>query len=478
MMIFMCSRNFVSKLAWFLFVSIVGALGCTLVNLNGNISQTVRTLRVLSSNPRYFTDGSGKPVYLTGSHTWSNMRDRGLTDPPPIFDFNGYLDLLQSNGHNFIRLWAWDLSKTNSLNEDDDGIYYVIHFPWPRTGPGTALDGKPKFDLSKLDQAYFDRLRQRVIEARNHGIYVSIMLFEGWALQHSESAWRWNGHPMHAANNINGIDGDPNNDGYGIESQTLPGPTGVNAIQKAYMRKVVDTVNDLDNVLYEIVNESGNYSTKWQYDFIASIRSYQSAKPKQHPIGMTYQWSGIGYSGSDAELFNSPADWISPRANLIGDGRKVVIADTDHINAFERDPAWVWKSFLSGVNPIVMDHYNGSQWDPIRAAMGDARSYADRMNLALMSPQDCQSSTGYCLSAAGSEYLIYQPQTGSFHVNLQAGTYNFEWFNPGTGAVTNSGSITVSSDSISFSAPFSGHAVLYLKSGTLHPNSVGNHIAR
>jgi hypothetical protein len=68
----------------------------------------------------------------------------------------------------------------------------------------------------------------------------------------------------------------------------------------------------------------------------------------------------------------------------MGDGRKVVIADTDHINAFERNPAWVWKSFLSGVNPIVMDHYNGSQWDPIRAAMGDARSYVDRINLALM----------------------------------------------------------------------------------------------
>ena len=101
-------------------------------------------LRVLPSNPRYFTDGSGKAVYLTGSHTWSNMRDIGLTDPPPIFDFNGYLDLLQSNGHNFIRLWAWDLFKTNSITSiHDEGYYYVIHFPWPRTGPGTTLDGKP-----------------------------------------------------------------------------------------------------------------------------------------------------------------------------------------------------------------------------------------------------------------------------------------------------------------------------------------------
>jgi hypothetical protein len=72
------------------------------------------------------------------------------------------------------------------------------------------------------------------------------------------------------------------------------------------MRKVVDSVNDLDNILYEIVNESGTYSTHWQYDFINSIKSYQSAKPKQHPVGMTYQWSNIGYSGVRCGSFQQP----------------------------------------------------------------------------------------------------------------------------------------------------------------------------
>ncbi len=32
-------------------------------------------LQVLESNPRYFTDGSGKAVYLAGSHTWPNFKD-------------------------------------------------------------------------------------------------------------------------------------------------------------------------------------------------------------------------------------------------------------------------------------------------------------------------------------------------------------------------------------------------------------------
>src|SRR5678815_18433 len=34
-------------------------------------------LRVHPTNPRYFTDGSGKAIYLTGSHTWNNFQDGG-----------------------------------------------------------------------------------------------------------------------------------------------------------------------------------------------------------------------------------------------------------------------------------------------------------------------------------------------------------------------------------------------------------------
>src|SRR5260370_35554005 len=34
-------------------------------------------LRRLDSNPRYFTDGSGKAVFLTGSHNWPNFKDNG-----------------------------------------------------------------------------------------------------------------------------------------------------------------------------------------------------------------------------------------------------------------------------------------------------------------------------------------------------------------------------------------------------------------
>jgi hypothetical protein len=47
-------------------------------------------LRVHSDNPRYFTDDSGRAIYLTGAHTWANLQDGWLhgrnQDPPPAFD--------------------------------------------------------------------------------------------------------------------------------------------------------------------------------------------------------------------------------------------------------------------------------------------------------------------------------------------------------------------------------------------------------
>jgi hypothetical protein len=123
--------------------------------------------------------------------------------------------------------------------------------PWPRTGPGTARDGKPKFHLSKFDPAYFDRLRDYAIAAGNEGIYVSVMLFEGFGLHLSLAPDNVEGHPFHSVNNVNDI---------GIASindyQVLPLNSRVQALQESYIREVIDTIHDLPGVLYEVANES------------------------------------------------------------------------------------------------------------------------------------------------------------------------------------------------------------------------------
>src|SRR5687768_1405782 len=80
------------------------------------VSPARGALRVHPLNPRYFTDGArtadggSRVVYLTGSHTWANLIDRGPADPPPAFDFHAYLAFLRAHNHNFIRLWTRHVS--------------------------------------------------------------------------------------------------------------------------------------------------------------------------------------------------------------------------------------------------------------------------------------------------------------------------------------------------------------------------------
>jgi hypothetical protein len=439
---------------------------------SADTSVTKGPLEAHPKNSRYFTDGRGKVIYLTGAHTWSNLQDIGKKDPPPVFDFDAHLDFLEKHHHNFMRLWRWELSK---WTEKDKQVRFCAPHPWKRTGPGKALDGKPQFDLKELDTAYFDRLRSRVAAAQKRGIYVSIMLFEGWGLSFAS----WDGHPFNVKNNVQGIDADPNGDGKGIETDTLEVPA-VTRIQEAYVRRVIDTVNDLDNVLYEIANEAiFDHSKEWQYHMIRFVKNYEKKKAKQHPVGMT------AYTRSDNKvLMESPADWISPGGTghthedgpykndpPAADGKKVILLDTDHIYGVGGGRKWAWKSFLRGHNPIWMDPYEEpSTWEPVpgdandvRRNLGNTRRYAEKMNLVAMTPAIDLASTKYCLANPGSEYLVYLPDGGAVTLDLAKAkeTFAVEWHNPATGKDTKADAVAGGARR-EFKAPFDGDAVLYL----------------
>ena len=55
-------------------------------------------LQVHPTNPRYFTNGSGQAILLTGSHTWGNLQDytyEALPSPQPM-DFSRVPGLLEA----------------------------------------------------------------------------------------------------------------------------------------------------------------------------------------------------------------------------------------------------------------------------------------------------------------------------------------------------------------------------------------------
>ena len=449
-------------------------------------------LFVNPDNRRYFTDGTivdgkYKPVYLSGSHTWCNFMDCGGSNPPPAFNYNAYLDFLVANNHNFFRLWRAE----NARGGETGANFWFNPLPYARSAQCCAFDGGNRFDLSQFNQAYFDRMRQRILTARDRGIYVSVMLFDGWSVESKIGGHDpWAGHPYKLSNNINSVNGDANSNSNGEEIQTFNNPLTATQqvilpLEEAYLRKVVDTVNDLDNVLYEITNEStaSSANTAWQYHMIDYLKQYEATQPKQHPVGMSVPWPG----GSNTDLFNSPADWIAPNGDInnppVVTGSKVVLYDTDHLCGICGSRQFVWKSFTRGGNPVFMDPYDGAApgrgapagYDPnnsndvsLRLNLGYASTYAQRMKLAAMTPTNNTNlcSTGYCLRnavASGAEYLAYLPSGSSITIDLSAtpGTLTVEWFNPSNGTTTNGGTVTGGAKR-QLTAPFGGDAVLYL----------------
>jgi hypothetical protein len=146
-------------------------------------------------------------------------------------------------------MWASELTDcANGPKADVDEGIVAPPTRWMRTGPGYANDGRLKYDLTQFDQSYFDPMRARTIMAGENGIYVSVMLFNGFEFQFETN--EKDGDPFRDVNNINNIRCSAN-----CPADSSQMSDAVWSVEKAYIRKVIDTVNDLDNVLYGRVGD-------------------------------------------------------------------------------------------------------------------------------------------------------------------------------------------------------------------------------
>jgi hypothetical protein len=450
---------------------------CFLYSLSGAGQATGPLKKAEGSN--YFIDGTGKHVYLVGSHTWSNFQDMRF-EGDKKFAYDEYLQFMKDHHFNFMRFWSWEHTAWAAWTPEK---LIVEPMPYVRTGTALGLDGKPKFDLIQFNQSYFDRMRARIIKARDNGIYASIMLFQafsgvwpggGGTVFHHDA---FRGHYYNKDNNIQKFDGDKDKN----KMLDIDNPE-VRKYQAAYIKKVIDYVWDLDNVLYEVINEGGNLD--WDRFVMNTIKEYETTKGTSHPIGLT------GHGAENLEsVINSPADWISPGSNdapgmknVINDpplwnGKQISVLDTDHIWGHGIDYRWVWRSFLRGHNVLFMD-----PWDPLpgyfkpsinipdlpeyilgRKAMKNTALFAERIDLSRMKPvsnlmQDC-----FCLADEGKQYLIYS-EANKFDLDLSAiqGTFSVEWMHPTEGFIIKEKNIEGGKKQ-TLRSPLAADGVLYLK---------------
>jgi hypothetical protein len=427
----------------------VATIASPSVGMNG-------VLRVHPTNPRYFTDDSGQAIYLAGHQSFVDLQDNSFNKEfirggHRTLDWDGYVDFLASHQFNYLRNWVIWSTGSGSMAP----VNHAIAFPMPYQrveGHGKARDGGDKFDLYRFDERFFDRMRKRCEQLQERRVYVSIMLFEVYGFLEGEACGDspqtlWDGNVFNGANNIDGIDADENGDGKGIEF-FYTHDAQIRGLQRAYVKKVIETVNHLDNVFYEVANEL--YAPEWQKEMIKFIRAYEKAKPKQHLVLMsaggrtrTGGWQQMPPEvllKSGGDCFAVAGSWNSgayrrknPPPNEAGQPGFV---DMDHVAAGSNDVGYVWTAFTRGYHfnlydkPFEDPDAEGADWQRVRRNVGQTVAYARRMSLAEAAPHGELTCTGFCLAHPGEQYIVYQPAERAFEVRgLKKGKqYHVEWY--------------------------------------------------
>lgn len=488
--------------------------GGTTVLVQGGAAQPASNYFVLS--------GTNTAIYLAGSHTWNDLQDQDKTSAPAAVNFNAYVNFLKAHGQNATVLWHKDLPTFCSWGAQ--GTWTIASntgMQWQRTGPGSATDGFLKFDLTKFNQPYFDRLLARATQLNQNGIYAVVEMFDGLGL--SVNRCNNDGYPFTAANNINGIDDGYSGGASGTNSMTGSVPNAFTAIQLAYIKKVIDTLNALPNVIWEASEEAPSGSAAWNTYMIAQMQAYEATKPIQHPI--LYATLDIN-SPNDPALYNSNATAIAPAAkfsainNCSGTGTphcKTNLQDSDHSyfgmwnDSAQVNRNYVWENFTNGANVVFMDPYlifagasnpnwtnrnlcdsnvspasgvcttPDTRWNNLRDNLGYTVSLGNTIDLIHMSAQPALASTGFALAsnaATTSTFVVYAPNGGAFTVNTSAQPgrlMNVEWIDPVGGAKTSGGQVTSGSAALSFTPPWGSarDAVLHLSDAGPTPALIG-----
>jgi hypothetical protein len=365
--------------------------------------------------------------------------------------YQGMIDTLAANGINYFRM-AFTMGQP----------YANAPNPYLRTGPGQSNDGGPKFDLDRFDQSYFDYWRRIVEYARNRGVVVQLVMMDGWhaledLVEDNGPGLRW-GLPydyFFSSNNVNTL-------GLFSTAELFDPGHRVFGYQQALVRKIVDTLGDLPNIVWEIANESGH--TDWELRLADVVTAHE--RSRQFPTHLVMPRDLPGHQFVAGQCDNAP---VPAHTDLVAAFRenRVLISDNDCIGADTPDIRRfkAWAALTAGAQ-INFFHYELVR--PQVLASEDAKSgmrYVGLqqkfvqdlgIDLAGMKPADGEVTYGWALGRSGSEYIIYMAGRSTSIPSLTT-VSRAVWFNPRDG---NSFSAGVGP---TFTAPDGQDWVLYVK---------------
>jgi len=196
-------------------------------------------------NPRCF-QYRGKPFkILTSAEHYGAVLNED-------FDYGIYLQEMRRTGQNMTRVFTFYREKESSIPGPGNMNTLAPRprasvMPWERVpDQGVAADGLGKFDLNRWNAAYFERFKDFVRKCADHSIVCEIVLFCNPYDQEKYDLF-----PCSKVSNVNGVGNDLDTP---RAFMTLDAPSIV-AFQDRFVQKIVEELNQFDNVYYEICNE-------------------------------------------------------------------------------------------------------------------------------------------------------------------------------------------------------------------------------
>jgi len=223
-----------------------------------------QTMQPDPANPRWFVYGA-KHIVLSGNGIWVLIPD---TDT----------DIAKHNRHTIK--WGGNSNRTS--------LFSFCHTeelcPWQRTGPGMANDDKPKYDLNKPNDAYWNRVVHYFRDCAERGIFPLVQVWgECYVEKGPHGVDRWNRHPFNPDNNINNISdlpqgiaaADRDDRFYNTKNKKLM------AYQDRFVTKALDQLGKFP-IIWDIGNEVGldsKISDRWLRHWADFFDAYEAAHP-------------------------------------------------------------------------------------------------------------------------------------------------------------------------------------------------------
>jgi hypothetical protein len=382
--------------------------------------------------------------------------------------------------HNF-GLWydrrrdAHDQKRRN----DDKVVGPFLEQPWARSGSGVAWDGLSKYDLTKYNNWYFQRLKQFADFCDQKGT----ILFHNHYMQHAlletnahyvDFPWR----PTNCLQNTELPDSIPAANAFYDISQPE-----CRKLHRAYIRKCLDVLGTNTNVVF-LCSEEYTGPGEFMLFWLDAIVQWEKETGRDVHVGLSATKDVMDVVLSDSERAKqiSTIDlrywWYKPDGSLRAPsgGRQVAGRYTYEIRhttptqihrqvseCRERYPGkaiihgnpgtrqHAWAALTSGALLLVGQLPYPDKQDPpeyispegcrgIQPTYDFIREYI-ATTLSRMSPHDeliRSDKPVWCLAEPEGDYLVYALEGGPFELNLSTatGTFTVKWFDPRTGRLS------------------------------------------